>query len=87
MIQLVDLFQIFADAFLGGNTLLAGLIVLVAVLAITLSMTRSVFVMLLVAMPTTLVFSYMRVIPDEITIILLVVSIVGLAYSARGVFK
>lgn len=87
MIQLTDLFQIFADAFLGGNVLLAGLIALIAVLAITLSMTRSAFVMLLVAMPTTLVFSYMRVIPDEITIILLLVCIVGLAYSARGVFK
>ena len=87
MIQFADIFQIIGDSFFSGNVLLGGLIVLTVVLALVYVLTRSAFAMLLISMPVTLVFSYMRVIPDEITIILLLVSVVGLALSSKKVFS
>lgn len=87
MIQLTDLITIFGDSFLGGNTLLAGLIVLAVVMAVVMAMTKSAFAMLLIAIPTTLTLSYMRAIPDEVTIIMLLVAVVGLALSSKRVFN
>lgn len=86
MIQFSDIFQIVGDSFFSGNVLLGGLIILTIVLALVYTLTKSAFAMLLISMPVTLVFSYMRVIPDEITIILLLVSVVGLAMSSKKVF-
>lgn len=85
MIQLNDIFQIVGDSFFEGSVLLAGLVILTIVLALVYVFTKSAFAMLLISMPVTLVFSYMRVIPDEITIILLLVAVVGLAMSSRKV--
>lgn len=87
MMQFADFFDILGSGFFGGNTMLAGLVILTVILALVFSFTKSAFTMLVIAMPTTLVFSYMRVIPDEMTIILLVVAIVGLAFTAKGVFR
>lgn len=86
MIQLNDIFQIVGDSFFEGSVLLAGLVILTIVLALVYVFTKSAFAMLLISMPVTLVFSYMRVIPDEITIILLLVAVVGLAMSSKKVF-
>lgn len=87
MIQLNDIFQIVGDSFFEGSVLLAGLVILTIVLALVYVFTKSAFAMLLISMPVTLVFSYMRVIPDEITIILLLVAVVGLAMSSKKVFS
>lgn len=86
MIQLNDIFQIVGDSFFEGSVMLAGLVILTIVLALVYVFTKSAFAMLLISMPVTLVFSYMRVIPDEITIILLLVAVVGLALSSKKVF-
>lgn len=67
--------------------MVAGLIILTITLALVFAFTKNTFAMLLVAMPVTLIFSYLRVIPDEVTIILLLVTVVGLAMSSRAVFK
>ncbi len=87
MIEFSDIFQIVGDSFFGGSVLLGGLVILTIVLALVYVLTKNVFAMLLISMPVTLVFSYMRVIPDEITIILLLVSVVGLALSSKKVFS
>lgn len=87
MIQFIDIFEIIGDSFFNGNSMVAGLIILTVVLALVFAFTKNAFAMLLVAMPVTLIFSYLRVIPDEITIILLLVAVVGLAMSSRAVFK
>lgn len=87
MMQFADFFDILGDGFFGGNTMLAGLVILTVVLALVFTFTKSAFTMLVIAMPTTLVFSYMRVIPDEMTIILLVIAVVGLAFTSKGAFR
>ena len=87
MIQFSDIFQIVGDSFFNGSVLLGGLVILTIVLALVYVFTKSAFAMLLISMPVTLVFSYMRVIPDEITIILLLVAVVGLAMSSKRVFS
>lgn len=87
MIEFSDIFNIIGNSFFDGNTMIAGLVVLTVVLALVFAITKNAFAMLLVAMPITLIFSYMRVIPDEVTIILLLVTVVGLALSSKAVFK
>lgn len=85
--QFAEFFEIVGGGFFGGNTMLAGLVILTIILALVFSFTKSAFTMLVIAMPITLVFSYMKVIPEEMTIILLVVAIVGLAFTSKEVFK
>lgn len=87
MIQFSDIFQIVGDSFFNGSVLLGGLVILTIMLALVYVFTKSAFAMLLISIPVTLVFSYMRVIPDEITIILLLVAVVGLAMSSKRVFS
>lgn len=87
MIQFTDIITIIGNSFFGGNTFIAGITVLTILLALVMAFSKSAFTTLIVAMPLTLIFSYMNIIPDEITIIMLIVCVLGLAYTARGAFQ
>ena len=86
MIQFSDIVEMVANGFFDGNVMVAGLVLLCCVLAVVMAISKSAFATLVIAIPTALIFSYLNLIPDQITIILILVCVVGLAYTARGVF-
>ena len=85
MISLGDLQGLIADSFFAGDTGIAGMVIFAVVMAIVFAifgterMTGSFIVML----PLTLIFSAMKILPDSMAILLVIVAIVGLAGSYK----
>ena len=75
------------STFFDGNVMVAGLVMLCCVLAVVMAISKSAFTTLVIAIPTALIFSYLDLIPDQITIVLILVCVLGLAYTARGTFS
>ena len=84
MIQFSDIIEMIGDTFFDGNMMVAGLVMLCVILALVMALSKSAFVTLIIAIPATLIFNYLNLIPNEITIVLILVSVLGLAYTARG---
>lgn len=87
MIQFSDIIDMIASTFFDGNVMVAGLVMLCCVLAVVMAISKSAFTTLVIAIPAALVFSYLGLIPDQITIVLILVCVLGLAYTARGTFS
>lgn len=87
MIQFQDFIQIVSDSFFGGSLYVGGVIVLVVILAVIMAFSKKVTTTMIIGIPIIMVFSYLRVLPDEITLVMLIVIVLGLSYSARGVFR
>lgn len=87
MIGLQDITQIVADSFFGGSIELAGLVLFSMALAVMLALTKNAFATLILAMPITFVFSTMGFVSDEMMIILIIVIVLGLAYSGRNIWS
>ncbi len=87
MIQFNDIIDMIAGTFFDGNVMVAGLVMLCCVLAVVMAISKSAFTTLVIAIPAALIFSYLDLIPDQITIVLILVCVLGLAYTARGTFS
>lgn len=87
MISLNDFQSILADSFLDGNLEIAGIIMFAAVLLVVLALTKDTFRALLVGIVATMVFSLMGILSTELTILLIIVSVLGMAYSARAIWR
>lgn len=85
MIQFTDFIQIVADSFFGGSIYVGGVVVLMAVLALVMAFSKKLITTMIIGIPMIMLFSYLRVLPDEITLVMLVVIVLGLAYTAKGV--
>ena len=87
MIQFSDVIDMIAGTFFDGTVMVAGLVMLCCVLAVVMAISKSAFTTLVIAIPAALIFSYLDLIPDQITIVLILVCVLGLAYTARGTFS
>lgn len=87
MIQFSDFIQIVGDSFFSGSQYVAGVVVLVIILAVIMAFSKKLITTMILGIPILMIFSYLRVLPDEITLVMLVVIVLGLAYSARGVMR
>lgn len=89
MIGIDDLQQILADTFLDGNLDLAGIAIYILAMLVIFSLTEehSAFKALIVGMAVTMFFSLMGVLSTELTILLIIVSVLGLAYTSRAVWR
>ena len=87
MIQFTDLIQIIGDSFFSGSMYVAGVIVLITILAVIMAFSKKLTTTMVLGIPIIMIFSYLRILPDEITLVMLIVIVLGLGYSARGVFR
>lgn len=87
MMSLNDVQNLIAENFLDGNMELAGIgIYIITILAI-LGLTRQPFYALIVGMAVTVFFSVLGILATELTILLIIVSVLGLAYTSRTVME
>lgn len=86
MIQVNDIFQILADSFFNGDTGLAGVVVLVAVLCVVMAFSKKLVTILILAVPIVMTFSFMAFIPQEIGLVMLIVIALAIALETRGAF-
>lgn len=87
MLQFSDLQVILADTFFGGNTTIAGLIMYTVVLAILFALVKNLTATLITSLPLTLVFSSMGIISGDMMILIIIITVLGLAMVSRGVMS
>ena len=88
MIGLADIQRIIADGFLNGDMMIAGLIMFSTVLAILFIIFKAnVFTALLMSLPVTLIFSLMGVLSGDMTILMIIVAVLGLAINTTSIFE
>lgn len=85
MISPQDLIDMIAQAFFQGNTQIAGIVVFTAVLALIYLVfaQRNITIGLILTLPTTLVFTIMGILPQVLTILVALVTILALVHKFR----
>ena len=87
MIGLADLQRILADSFLNGDLTIAGLVMFSMTLALLFIIFKgNIFTALLMALPVTLIFSLMGVLSGDMTILLIIITVLGLAINTTSIF-
>lgn len=77
-----DINSILADVFFNGDTTVMGLVIYTVVLAILFGMKRNIFQSLLLSLPMTLVFAFLGILSTDLTILLIIVTVLGLAITS-----
>ena len=86
MIQINDVFQILADSFFNGSVQLAGVVILVAVLAFVMAFSKNLVTTLVIAVPVIMMFAFLNYIPQEVGLVMLVIVALAIAFITRGAF-
>lgn len=84
MITLNQFVDIVADSVFAGNVAVAGVVIFVVTMAVVfMIMKRNVFASLVIAIPVTFVYSMLGVLSMDLTLILIVVCVLGLATVSK----
>ena len=87
MISISDITDLIAQGFFDGNMQIAGIVIYSFVLIAIFGISRNVFNTLLISMPVTLVFSMLGVLSTDIMILMIIVTVLGLAYVTRNSWR
>lgn len=87
MLQLSEFQSILATSFFDGNTTIAGLVMYIAVLGLVFGLFRDLKSVLIISMPITLAFSLLGIIDTNTLVLLIIVTILGLASVARDTWR
>lgn len=87
MITLDQFQSLLGDSFFGGDAVIAGIVIYTVTLLIILVMTKKLTTGLIVALPVTYVFSLLGILSQELMILLIVITVLGLAYTTRDVWR
>lgn len=86
MMSPIDLQDIIGFEFFDGNLEIAGIVMYVAVLAIMFAFIKNKGEALILSIPITMVFSLLGILTSDVTILLLIVIALALAFNAKRVF-
>lgn len=84
MLDITDIQTLLADNLFSGNMIIAGLTMFVIVLGIIFSISKNIMLSFLIALPVILIFSTLGVITGDMMIILIIISVLGLAIVAKN---
>lgn len=88
MITLNDLQDLIGTSFFDGNTMVSGILIYCVVLAIIFVLSKKNMSMaLILTLPTTLVFNQLGILSSDVMILLIIVTVLGLAYSTRSIWR
>ena len=87
MISFNDFQEILASSFFDGDLQIAGIIMYIGAILLTVAVSKSTFYALLIGLTATLLFSTLGILDTEMTVLLIIVSILGLAYTARNIWR
>lgn len=85
MLQLTDLQTLVADLLFGGDESIAGLVMFAAIIAVIFLLVRNMVASLLITLPMTMVASNLGIISGDMMILLIIITVLGLALTARSV--
>lgn len=87
MLSLYDLQDLIGTSFFEGDVSIAGMCMYVVVLLIVFALTRKTQQTLIISIPVTLIFSAIGVLPTDLVILLILVTVLALAFTARNVWR
>lgn len=82
VIGLDDFQTVLGNTLFNGSAEIAGMVMFAAVMCIIFSVVKKTFVFLLIMIPATLVFSYLGILNTELTMIMIIITVLGLAMTA-----
>lgn len=84
MITLEDFQSILGDSLFGGDTTVAGLVIFIGTLAIIFALlNKNVFASLVIAIPTAFIFSLLGLLSTDMSLLLIVICVLGLAMVSK----
>ena len=83
MITLNALTEILGNSFFDGNSTIAGIVIYVVVIALIFGFCHNAFQTLIISMPVTFIFSLLGILNDDLMILLIIVSVMGLAFASK----
>lgn len=87
MISISDFQDILATAFLDGNMSIAGIVIYAAVLMLLFALTRNTTQTLVISLPVTLIFSLLGILSNDVMILMIIVTVLGLAFTTRDIWR
>lgn len=88
MITLNDLTDLVGNTFFDGNIAVGGIIIYIFVMAVVFVLSRkNITTALILGLPVTLVFSMLGILSSDVLILLIIVSVLGLAYATRNAWR
>ncbi len=87
MIGISDFQDLLAGAFFDGNTAIAGIIIYAVVMCVIFAATRNITHSLLISLPITLVFSMLGMLTTDVMMLLIIVTVLGLAYATKDTWR
>ena len=87
MISLNDLQDLIGNSFFDGNSSIGGIVIYIAVLAVILVLSKNINTALILSLPVTLVFTTLGILSSDVSILLIIVTVLGLAYKTREVWR
>lgn len=88
MLSFSDIQNMIAGNFFDGNTDLAGFVMFGAAILLILAITKgNTFYALIAGMVAAMFFTAVGILSTELSILLIIVSVLGLAYTSRSVWN
>ena len=87
MLSLFDLQDLVSTEFFEGDLQLAGMCMYVLVLVAVFALSRKTSQTLIISIPVTLIFSVLGVLSVDLMVLLIIMTVLGLAFTARNVWR
>lgn len=84
--DLFDFQTIISESWLDGNMEVAGILIFMAALVIVFAVTKNLSAALIIALPMTFIFNLLGVLSGDVTILLLIVTVLLLAIKTRDIW-
>lgn len=87
MLSIYDLQDLISISFFDGNINVAGMVLYTAVLLVVFALTRKTTQTLIISLPVTLIFAAIGVLSTDLMVMLIVVTVLALAFSASKIWR
>ena len=82
MITFTTIQEILAETFFDNNMLIAGLMMYIIFLTLAFCITKNLTAVMVISIPVTLIFASMGILSGDLLIVMIIVTVVGLALVA-----
>lgn len=87
MLSFTDIQELVSTGFFDGDMQIAGIVMYILVLVAIFALSRKTTQTLIISLPVTLVFSILGILSTDVMILLIIVTVLGLAATAQKVWR
>lgn len=88
MITLNELTDLLGNTFFDGNTAVGGIVIYILALAVVFVLSKkNITTALVLGLPMTLIFNMIGILSSDVMILMIIVTVLGLAYATKDVWR